>query len=211
MPFLLSHAFSVHRGIRRSTSSLLGMAILVGALTSSQTVFATSFNTADGQRHQRWQSLTASLGGERHVRALEDTSYSDTLLSINATAGRCAIHWLELRSSLGERQSRSEVVNRVPVDILVDEQTAQTGTAVLSTQRGDDGLYVYVEDLDMPLLESRLSTGSTLHLRLRMTEQESDYWFLRFSLAGADKALSRLNRLCTQEAGDSSDSPSISP
>ena len=172
------------------------LVILLGLAGIGPQAMAVNFDTSSHQAHQDWQTLIATLGDESHVRAVQRTSYSDAMLSLNVTPGQCRTPWIEVRSALGQRQAESEVVNRVPIDLLVDEQRAQTGTAVLSTQRGDDGLYVRVEGIDMDLLASRLATGEQLHLRLRMTPDTSDYWFMSFSLNGAFAAWQRMQTLC---------------
>lgn len=188
MPFSLSLGLRWPRALAvLTTLSCISLASLAQAV---------SFNTQQQQQHQDWESLVVSLGQEQHIRAVERSSYTDAMLSINATPGRCTRHWLEMRSGLGEQQAISDQVNEVPADVLVDENPAMTGRAALSTERGDDGLYLRFHDLDMPLLEAQMSTGQQLHLRIRMSESLDDYWFMTFSLNGANEALSRLRELC---------------
>jgi len=188
--------FSPRRARLIRLSVAAALVSVLGLTGVSNQAMAVDFDTSAHQTHQDWQTLIATLGDESHVRAVQRTSYSDAMLSVNATPGHCRTPWIEVRSDLGQRQAVSEVVNRVPIDLLVDEQRAQTGTAVLSTQRGDDGLYVRVNGIDMDLLASRLATGEQLHLRLRMTPDTSDYWFMSFSLNGAFTAWQRMQTLC---------------
>ncbi|ALM54226.1 hypothetical protein [Halomonas huangheensis] len=173
--------------------TILVVLLLITGVGGAQAV---DFNTTQQQQHQMWQSLVVQLGSENHVRAIESSSYSDAMLSINTTPGRCLSPWLEMRSDLGENQSLDDRVNDVPADVLVGDHYTLTGRAELLTERGDNGLYVRFYDLDMPTLLQQMREGDELHLRIRMTEDVEDYWFMTFSLAGAEDALSRMNQLC---------------
>lgn len=189
-------SFSLRRARPQRFPVATALIMLLGLASVGTHAVAVDFETSAHQTHEDWQTLIATLGSESHVRAVERTSYSDAMLSLNVTPGRCRMPWVEVRSALGQRQARSEMVNRVPIDLLVDEQRAQTGTAELSTQRGDDGLYVRLSGIDMDLLASRLASGKRLHLRLRMTPDPGDYWFMSFSLKGAFAAWQRMQTLC---------------
>lgn len=157
---------------------------------------ATSFNTGDVQAHGDWHSLSLTLGDERHVRAIEQHSYGDSVFSVNATPGACAHPWLEIRVALDELQSRSATWNRVPVDMLIDRDNVHSGEAAFITERGDDGFYVRLSMPDTDALLDDMRHGETLRLRIHRAPE--DYWFLVFSLNGADQALARMNRLCEQ-------------
>ncbi|WP_311946293.1 hypothetical protein [Halomonas piscis] len=80
----------------RFVTILAGALLPLGTLLASPTP-ASSFNTDNIQAHGTWHSLSLSLGKERHVRALEQHSYSDSVLSVNATPGACDQPWLEMR------------------------------------------------------------------------------------------------------------------
>lgn len=176
--------------------ALLVSLILTAGLLTSNISAAVDFNTTEQQQHGMWQSLVVSLGSESHVRMIENSSYSDAMLSVNVTPGRCAQPWLEVRTSVGENQPLSERVNDVPADVLIGDHYTLTGRVELLTERGDDGLYLRFHDLDMTTLLQQMQDGQELHLRIRMTEDVDDYWFMTFSLEGAADALSRMNQLC---------------
>lgn len=178
-----------------SRALLVSLTLTAGLLTSTTSV-AVDFNTAEQQQHGMWQSLVVSLGSESHVRVIENSSYSDAMLSVNVTPGSCTQPWLEVRTSVGENQPLSERVNDVPADVLVGDHYTLTGRVELLTERGDDGLYLRFHDLDMTTLLQQMRDGQELHLRIRMTEDVNDYWFMTFSLEGAAEALSRMNQLC---------------
>lgn len=175
---------------------LLASLIMTAGLLTSNISVAVDFNTTEQQQHGMWQSLVVSLGSESHVRMIEHSSYSDAMLSVNATPGSCTQPWLEVRTSVGENQPLSERVNDVPADVLIGDHYTLTGRVELLTERGDDGLYLRFHDLDMPTLLQQMQDGQELHLRIRMTEDVDDYWFMTFSLEGAADALSRMNQLC---------------
>lgn len=167
--------------------ALVGLA-LAGPAT------ATNYNVSAAERHENWHSVVLSLGEERHFRALEQTSYSDSILSVNYTAGVCDLPWLEVRVELEEHQPESRVANLVPGDLRVDHETIHSGMAEFITQRGDRGFYVnfYLDTQEQLLGEMR--GGETL--RLRFDRGDEDYWFMSFDLAGADAAIARAKRLC---------------
>ncbi|ATJ84611.1 hypothetical protein ACFPTY_16440 [Halomonas beimenensis] len=166
---------------------LLGLALAGPSL-------AGQFNTDAVRSHGDWHSLRLTLGEERHVRALEQHSYRDSVFSVNATPGACARPWLEMRVELGEVQAESATVNRVPADLLVDEGWVHTGEAAFITERGNSGFYVRFAFPDTGALLDEMRGGEVL--RLRIHRGENDPWFMVFSLTGAGAALDRLDRLC---------------
>jgi hypothetical protein len=175
---------------------LLGIVMI--SLTASLPAAATTFNTGDIEAHCDWHSLTLSLGEERHFRAMEGSSYSDAIFSLNATARACDLPWLELRVELEAYQDESRTVNVVPADLRVDEQTIHSGEAKFITHRGDDGFYVTFHLQEQDLLLEEMQDGDVL--RLRMMRDEDDPWFMTFSLAGADDAIARMRRQCKPAA-----------
>jgi len=185
--------------LRRLGAPLL---VALAAMSVSAATLAENYNTQGLEHHGDWQSLSVTLGAERHVRAVQRASYTDAMLSVNATPGACLRPWLELRSALGAQQPRSDVVNTVPVDVLIDDHRALSGRAVLTTERGDDGLYLRFDELDVAALQRQMATGTTLNLRIRMSDSVADYWFMAFSLDGAGEALERLSLLCASQTGD---------
>ncbi|MDN3554275.1 hypothetical protein QWY74_12545 [Halomonas almeriensis] len=161
---------------------------------------ATSYNIRDAQPHGDWHSLRLTLGEERHVRAIEQSSYSDSVLSVNATPGACGQRWLEIRVMLDEVQAESTTWDRVPVDVMIDQGDVYTGEAAFITERGDDGFYVRLTMPDTSALLDGMRHGETLRLRIHRAAE--DYWFMVFSLKGADQALTRMNRLCETHPAD---------
>jgi hypothetical protein len=157
-------------------------------------VAATTFNTGDIRTHADWHSLTLSLGEERHLRAMEASSYSDAILSVNATPGACDQPWLELRVELDEYQAENRTVNLVPLDLRVDHETIHGGRAEFVTHRSDSGFYAHFHLEEQRLLLEEMCDGETL--RLRMMRSEDDPWFMTFSLDGADEAIARMQRQC---------------
>ncbi|MCE8021783.1 hypothetical protein HOP51_16930 [Halomonas sp. MCCC 1A11036] len=167
---------------------------LLAGLVAAPLASATNYNVSDAEQHGNWHSVTLSLGDERHFRALEQTSYSDSILSVNYTAGVCDLPWLEVRVELEELQSESRVANLVPGDLRVDYATIHSGAAEFITQRGDRGFYVnfYLDELGLLIDEMR--EGETL--RLRFDRGDEDYWFMSFDLTGAGDAIARAEQLC---------------
>ncbi len=170
---------------------------LATSLLFSLPVLATHYNVSDAEAHELWHSVVLTLGEERHVRALQQHSYSDTILSVNYTTGVCDLPWLEIRVELEDHQPEDRVANRVSGDLRVDHETIHNGVAEFITQRGDRGFYVnfYLNELDLLLDEMR--NGETLLIRLDRGDE--DYWFLSFALTGAAAALDRAERLCEVE------------
>ncbi|MCC5881030.1 MAG: hypothetical protein JJU25_00130 [Halomonas sp.] len=182
------------RPLRPRTARRLLCCLLPAALLSASPALATNYNVSDIEAHENWHSLSLSLGDERHFRALEQHSYSDSILSVNYTPGVCDLPWLEVRVELEELQSESRVANLVPADLRVDYATIHSGAAEFVTQRGDRGFYVnfYLDELDLLIDEMR--DGETL--RLRIDRGNEDYWFMSFDMAGAAEAIARVERLC---------------
>ncbi|MDN3555868.1 hypothetical protein [Halomonas maura] len=178
--------------LRRLLPTLLALAVTVPAQ-------AGRYNIDAVEHHADWHSLRLTLGEERHVRALEQRSYSDTVFSVNASPGACDRPWWEMRVELDEVQAESATVNRVQADLLVDEDRVHTGQAAFITERGNSGFYVRFSFPDSEALLADMRTGEIL--RLRIHRAEGDYWFLVFSLEGAEAALARMQRLCGDAAG----------
>jgi len=168
-------------------------------LALAGTVSATDYNTGDVQAHGGWHSLVLSLGEERHVRAIDQQSYSDAILSVNASAWACDLPWLELRVALAKNQAESATVNRVPADLRVDHQTIHSGSATFVTERGDNGFYVRFALSELSLLLEEMGEGELL--RLRIMRSEDDPWFMAFGLEGAGEAIQRMRRLCAAAEG----------
>lgn len=177
---------------------LLGAsALLLASLLIPATASAAIYNILDAKAHGQWQSLILALGEERHYRALEASSYSDSLFSVNVTPGACERPWLELRVDLGERQPESRVVNRVPADLRVDFETIHSGQAEFITERSDSGFYAQFLLEEPALLIEEMRRGETL--RLRMMRSEDDPWFMVFTLEGAAEAMERSRRQCRSD------------
>lgn len=174
-------------------------AVLLATLLTTASASAAIYNTVDAETHGQWQSLTLALGDERHYRAMEASSYGDSLFSVNVTAGRCDAPWLELRVDLGERQPESRVVNRVPADLRVDHETIHGGEAEFITERADSGFYVQFFLEEQALLLEEMRHGETL--RLRLMRGEDDPWFMTFALEGAAEAMERARQLCRADRG----------
>jgi len=174
-------------------------AVLLATLLTTASASAAIYNTVDAETHGQWQSLTLALGDERHYRAMEASSYGDSLFSVNVTAGRCDVPWLELRVDLGERQPESRVVNRVPADLRVDHETIHGGEAEFITERADSGFYVQFFLEEQALLLEEMRHGETL--RLRLMRGEDDPWFMTFALEGAAEAMERARQLCRADRG----------
>lgn len=157
---------------------------------------ATNYNTSDVRAHGGWHSLTLSLGEARHFRAIDQQSYSDSIFSVNASAGACDLPWLELRVALDDYQPESATVNRVPADLRVDHAPIHSGRAVFLTERGDRGFYVRIALPELAPLLDEMADGELL--RLRLMRGEDDPWYMAFSLSGAGEAIARMRRLCAQ-------------
>ncbi|MBW6392628.1 hypothetical protein [Billgrantia antri] len=170
------------------------LASTLAGLALAGPVAATNYNVSDAEQHDSWHSVVLSLGDERHFRALEQTSYSDSILSVNYTAGVCDLPWLEVRVELEKHQPESRVANLVPGDLRVDHETIHNGMAEFITQRGDRGFYVNFYLDNQTLLLDEMRKGETL--RLRFDRGNEDYWFMSFDLEGADAAIARAERLC---------------
>ncbi|WP_447045201.1 hypothetical protein [Vreelandella sp. H-I2] len=155
---------------------------------------AATFNTDEIDTHDHWQSLTLSLGGDQHYRAVEVHSYSDATLSLNATQGVCDLPWLEMRVTLEQQQGESRAVNLVPARLRVDEQPVIDTMAEFITERGDNGFYAHFYLSDLESLMADMRQGEQLFLGFDQEEREP--WYMTFSLQGADAAISRMLGQC---------------
>jgi len=188
-----------HSSMLIAKSVIMAMVVPLMALTSVAN--AATFNTERAASHDHWQSMTLSLGGEQHYRAVETHSYSDATLSINATQGVCDLPWLEMRVTLEQQQGESRAVNLVPARLRIDEQPVTDTMAEFITERGDDGFYVhfYLSNLESLLADMR--QGEQLFLGFDQEEREP--WYMTFSLQGADAAITRMLAQCENKgAGD---------
>lgn len=166
-------------------------ALLAAAMPAAN---AATFNTDEIATHDHWQSLTLSLGGDQHYRAVEVHSYSDATLSLNATQGVCDLPWLEMRVTLEQQQGESRAVNLVPARLRVDEQPMIDTMAEFITERGDDGFYAHFYLSDLEYLMADMRQGEQLFLGFDQEEREP--WYMTFSLQGADAAISRMLGQC---------------
>ncbi|MGS2742075.1 hypothetical protein ACU6TU_00495 [Halomonas sp. LS-001] len=188
---------TLYTGLRLAVFSLAGLPALA---------LATPYNVSDARQHQHWQSMTLSLGEERHFRAVETHSYSDATFSVNATHDVCDLPWLEMRVTLDTLQGNDATLNMVPTLVRVDERPIHQGVAEFITQRGDDGFYAhfYLNALDTLLKE--MGSGEQLFVAFEQGEREP--WHMTFSLQGAATALAHLKASC---AGDTLPSPPVTP
>lgn len=173
---------------------LLPIAIAASLLVTATMSTAATFNTEGMATHEHWQSMTLSLGGERHYRAIETHSYSDATLSLNATAGVCDLPWLEMRVTLEQQQGESRAVNLVPARLRIDEQPVIDTMAEFITERGDDGFYAHFYLSDLAALMADMRQGEQLFLGFDQEEREP--WYMTFSLQGADAAINRMLTQC---------------
>lgn len=173
---------------------LLGLAVL--SVTGQAQ--AIHYNTGDVESHGRWKSLMLTLGADRYARAMDESSYGDSMVSINAQPGSCQQPWLELRVKLEERQAESGIQNQVAADIRVDEQPIHSGNVDFITNRGDDGFYARFNLAGVSSLLDEMATGELM--RVRMMRSENDPWFMAFGLEGAGQAIERMKQLCADDA-----------
>lgn len=174
--------------------SLASVAMVIFSMAVTPVANAATFNTEGVASHEHWQSMTLSLGGEQHYRAVETHSYSDATLSLNASPGVCDLPWLEMRVTLEQQQGESRAVNLVPARLRIDEQPVIDTMAEFITERGDDGFYAhfYLSDLEMLIADMR--QGEQLFLGFDQQQQEP--WTMTFSLHGADAAITRMLTQC---------------
>ena len=177
---------------------LITLAMAVSLVLATSMANAATFNTDDVVNHDHWQSMTLSLGDERHYRAVETHSYSDATLSLNATSGVCDLPWLEMRVTLEEQQGESRTVNLVPSRLRIDEHPVIDTMAEFITERGDDGFYVHFYLTDMGELMADMGQGEQLFLGFDQEEREP--WYMTFSLKGADAAISQMLSQCESTA-----------
>ena len=170
----------------------------LSTLLLANPALAATFNVSSTEPHGHWQSMALSLGDERHFRAVETHSYSDATLSVNTTQGVCDLPWLEMRVTLAQQQGESRAVNLVPTRLRIDDQPIIDTMAEFITERGDDGFYTHFYLQDMETLIEEMQSGEQLFLGFDQNEREP--WYMTFSLAGADAAISRMQALCSAAA-----------
>lgn len=190
----MAQIITATRALHFHSPSLVAMAMAIALMVATSMANATTFNTNDEATHDHWQSMTLSLGGERHYRAVETHSYSDATLSLNATSGVCDLPWLEMRVTLEQQQGESRTVNLVPTRLRVDERPVVDTMAEFITERGDDGFYAhfYLGGLDSLMADMRQGE----QLFLGFDQEEGEPWYMTFSLKGADAAINRMLTQC---------------
>ncbi|CAM3588655.1 hypothetical protein [Halomonas casei] len=184
----------------RSCSITLATMTAITWMAATPLANAVTFHTDDMQSHEDWQSMTLSLDGEQHYRAVEASSYSDAMLSLNATAGICDLPWLEMRVTLDQQQDESRTVNLAPSRLRIDEQPVIDTMAEFITERGDDGFYAHFYLSDLTTLMADMRQGEQLFLGFDQEDREP--WYMTFSLKGADTAINHMLGQC-EGAGDS--------
>ncbi|TVP50519.1 MAG: hypothetical protein EA345_04925 [Halomonas sp.] len=173
----------------------LSLPLLATALLSTANLAtAATFNTEAVAPHEHWQSMTLTLGDERHYRAVETHSYSDATLSLNATQGVCDLPWLEMRVTLEQQQGESRAINLVPALIRVDQQPIVETMSEFITERGDDGFYAHFYLSDLAALMEEMGEGEQLMIGFNQEGREP--WYMTFSLQGADAAINRMFSQC---------------
>lgn len=190
----MSQIVTATRTLHFHSPSLVAMAMAIALMVATSMANATTFNTNDGATHDHWQSMTLSLGGERHYRAVETHSYSDATLSLNATSGVCDLPWLEMRVTLDQQQGESRTVNLVPTRLRIDEKPVIDTMAEFITERGDDGFYAHFYLSDLDSLMANMRQGEQLFLGFDQEKREP--WYMTFSLKGADAAINRMLTQC---------------
>lgn len=190
----MAQIITTTRALHFHSPWLVAMAMAASMMVAAPMANAATFNTDDLVIHDHWQSMTLSLGGERHYRAVETHSYSDATLSLNATSGVCDLPWLEMRVTLEQQQGESRAVNLVPARLRIDEQPVIDTMAEFITERGDDGFYTHFYLSDMQPLIADMRQGEQLFLGF--DQEERDPWYMTFSLQGADAAINRMLSQC---------------
>ena len=190
----MAQIITATRTLYLHSPSLVAMAMAIALMVATSMANATTFNTDDVATHDHWQSMTLSLGGERHYRAVETHSYSDATLSLNATSGVCDLPWLEMRVTLEQQQGESRTVNLVPTRLRIDERPVIDTMAEFITERGDDGFYAHFYLGDLASLMADMRHGEQLFLGFDQEEREP--WYMTFSLKGADAAINRMLTQC---------------
>mgnify|MGYP003663516115 CR=1 FL=1 len=160
---------------------------------------AATFNTDAVAYHDHWQSMTLSLGDERHYRAVENHSYSDATLSVNATSGVCDLPWLEMRVTLEQQQGESRTVDLVHTRLRIDDKPMVDTMAEFITERGDDGFYAHFYLTDWATLLADMRQGEQLFIGFDQAQKAP--WYMTFSLQGADAAITRMLGQCEQGNG----------
>ncbi|WP_404376516.1 hypothetical protein [Vreelandella aquamarina] len=176
---------------RFKTSIFVAAAML---LATAPPALAATFNVESMETHRHWQSMSLTLGEERHFRAVETHSYTDATLSLNTTQGVCDLPWLEMRVSLAQQQGESRAVNLVPTRLRIDDHPIVDTMAEFITERGDNGFYAHFYLSDMTTLIAEMQAGQQLFLGFDQNEQEP--WYMTFSLEGAGDAIERMQSLC---------------
>ena len=183
----------------RSCSLMLATMVAIIWIAATPSANAATFNTDEVQSHEDWQSMTLSLSGEQHYRAVEASSYSDATLSLNTTADICDLPWLEMRVTLDQQQGESRTVNLVPSRLRIDEQPVIDTMAEFITERGDDGFYAHFYLSDLTTLMADMRQGEQLFLGFDQEGREP--WYMTFSLNGADTAINRMLAQCESANG----------
>ena len=194
----MAQLLTTARALHFHSPWLVAMAMAVPMMVAPFMVSAATFNTEDVVTHDHWQSMTLSLGGEHHYRAVETHSYSDATLSVNTTAGVCDLPWLEMRVTLEQQQGESRTVNLVPTRLRIDEQPVIDTMAEFIPERGDNGFYAHFYLSDVNSLMADMRQGEQLFLGF--DQQEREPWYMTFSLKGADAAIDRMLTQCDSSA-----------
>ncbi|WP_252105823.1 MULTISPECIES: hypothetical protein [unclassified Halomonas] len=172
-------------------AAALGTAGLLTLATAAQ---AARYPVSDETAFGAWYAATTTDAGQRHFRALEAESYSDAILSVNATEGVCHLPWLELRVTLDEAQPESRAVNLVPARLRVDQTPIMETMAEFIVEQGDDGFYSHFYLGELDALLARMNEGEQLFIGFE--QGDAAPWTMTFDLDGAGQAIQAMQRRC---------------
>lgn len=179
-----------------------GIKFFILAFFSSVVFLATSvesnaetYNSSDLEEFSDWFSLKLHLGGDAAYRA--GTIASDgTVLAFDFVPSDCGGYLHSMVMSGDEIFSEDKTVEGPDVVIRVDNNEFIYADSTYSIERGDESVYIYmkIRNSDQMRLINEIKNG--VWIRYKINYDEPSY--MRFSLRGSLKAITRSQALCQE-------------
>ena len=172
--------------------------ILVLVMAQVGLVNAAQLNLKNNQDHGSWSSFKLSLGEYRFYRAINVVDYTDFRVMVDFEPDECVPEF-EIQFEFSESFAETENLGFRDVAIRVDRKPIQEGLMNLSTEAGNDVLFIEVYAPEMQRLISEMRLGETLRLKFSLYGDDSDPTFAELSLLGSRAALDRARALCLKD------------